>query len=43
MKKIPETVRVSKENADRMVKIGKFGESFDDIIGRLLDNYEKKK
>ena len=42
MKKIPETVRVSKRNAERLVSVGKFGESFDDVIGRLLDHYEKQ-
>ncbi len=41
MKKIPETIRVSKKNTERLVKAGKFGESFDDVIGRLLDRLEE--
>jgi hypothetical protein len=41
MKKIPETVRISKKNGERLVKHGRFGESFDDVIGRILDYFEK--
>lgn len=33
--------RVSPENMERVEKIGKFGESFDDVLGRLLDYWEK--
>ena len=40
MKKVPETIRVSKLNGERLIKVGKFGESFDDVITRLLDHYE---
>ena len=32
--------RVSDENMERIVIIGKYGESFDDVLGRLLDVYE---
>ena len=42
MKKVPETIRVSKQNSERLIKAGKFGESFDDVITRILDFYEKK-
>jgi len=40
MKKIPETIRISKGNAERLVKAGKFGESFDEVLSRILDFYE---
>lgn len=33
--------RVSPENMERIEKMGTFGESFNDVLGRLLDNYEK--
>lgn len=41
MKKIPGTIRVSKRNTERLVKAGHFGESFDDVIGRLLDRLDE--
>jgi hypothetical protein len=41
MKKIPETIRLSPANIQRISQIGKFGESFDDVIGRLLDFFEE--
>ena len=40
MKKVPETIRISKKNSERLIKSGKFGESFDDVITRILDFYE---
>jgi predicted CopG family antitoxin len=45
MKKIPETIRISQRTAERLVKEGKFNESFDDVIARVLDErdeYRKK-
>jgi predicted CopG family antitoxin len=30
------TISLSKNNYDRLKQIGKFGESFDDIISRVL-------
>jgi hypothetical protein len=35
--------RVSDENMERIVGIGKFGESFDDVLVRLLDYWETGK
>lgn len=37
------TQRVSPENLERVKKIGQFGESFDDVIGRVLDFWEEQK
>jgi len=45
MKKIPETIRISPQTAERLIKEGKFNESFDDVIARMLnerDEYRKK-
>jgi len=45
MKKIPETIRISPETAERLITEGKFNESFDDVIVRMLDErdeYRKK-
>ena len=33
--------RVSPDNMQRIEQIGKFGESFDDVLGRLLDYWEE--
>jgi len=41
--KIPETIRISKKNAERLITIGKFGETFDDVLGRILDGWEEEK
>ena len=35
-RKTPETIRVSKETVKRLQKRGRYGESYDDIIKRLL-------
>jgi hypothetical protein len=35
--------RVSPENMQYIEKIGKFGESFDDVLGRLLKYWETGK
>ena len=35
-KKTPETIRVRKETVKRLQKIGRYGESYDDIIKRIL-------
>jgi predicted CopG family antitoxin len=40
--KIPKTIRISEHTAKRLMKIGKFGETFDDVIVRLLDELEIK-
>lgn len=33
-------IRISRKNRDRLKNIGKFGEDYDDVIKRLLDDYE---
>jgi len=38
--KIPKTIRISEETAKRLMALGKFGESFDDVISRVLDQRE---
>jgi predicted CopG family antitoxin len=37
------TIKVSKDNHSRLEKAGLKGETFDDIISRLLDVYEQAK
>ena len=37
------TVKLSTKNRDRIAKLGKFGDSFDDIITRILDKTEANK
>lgn len=34
--------RISYKNIDRVKRIGNFGESFNDVIGRLLDFWESE-
>jgi len=41
-KKTPETIRVRKETIKRLQKIGRYGESYDDIIKRLLPTKHRK-
>jgi len=36
-------IKVRDETHKRLAKIGTFGDSYDDIIQRLLDYYEDKK
>jgi len=46
MPKIPQTIRISEETAKKLIELGRFGESFDDVIARLLkerEQLEKKK
>ena len=40
--RIPKTIRISEQTAKRLMKIGVFGETFDDVIIRLLDEREIK-
>jgi hypothetical protein len=45
-KKIPETIRISEKTARRLMLRGRFNETFDDLISRVLDEieeYEKEK
>lgn len=48
MKKLPKepkgdtTIKISKLNRERLAKQGLYGESLDDILGRVLDIIEKK-
>lgn len=32
------TIRISEKTRDRLAKYGKFGESYDTLINRVLDN-----
>jgi len=36
------TIRIKKPTKKRLEKIGKFNESYDDLINRLIDENEKK-
>ncbi|MFA4819561.1 MAG: hypothetical protein WC613_01225 [Candidatus Aenigmatarchaeota archaeon] len=36
------TIRIKKYNKERMKKIGEMGNSYDDIIEKLLEFYESK-
>ena len=36
------TIRVKKENKERMDEIGRKNESYDDVLEKLLDFYESK-
>lgn len=38
-RKTPSTIRVRKETVKRLRKIGRFGESYNDTINRLLENH----
>lgn len=33
-------IRIKRTTRDRLKKIGKFGEDYDDVINRVLDDYE---
>jgi len=37
------TITLSKENYERLKKLGSFGESFDDVLGRLLQQQVKER
>jgi hypothetical protein len=37
------TMKVEKSTRDRLADLGKKGESFDTIINRVLDEYQKKR
>ena len=37
------TITLSKENYDRLKNLGKFGESFDDVLGRVLGQVKETK
>jgi len=34
--------RISDKNYERIASHGKFGETFDEVLTRILDEYEKK-
>ena len=36
-----KTVNISERNHERLSKVGRYGESMDDIIERLLDHYDQ--
>lgn len=36
-----KTISIGTETWERLKKLGKFGESFDDLLNRLMDNIEK--
>lgn len=36
-----KTLKVSKRNHKRLTRIGQWGEPMDNILGRILDSYEK--
>jgi hypothetical protein len=40
--KIPQTIRISERTARKLIELGKFGETFDDVIARILDEREEK-
>lgn len=33
----PKTIVLSEENYEKLKKLGTFGESFDDVLGRVLE------
>lgn len=37
------TITLSKQNYDKLKKLGSFGESFDDVIGRVLQQVKEVK
>lgn len=37
-----KTIRVAKDTKERLDKFGKFGESYEDILIRLLDRWNEK-
>ena len=38
-----KTLKISNETHKRLAKVGTFGDTFEDIIKKLLDEYEGKK
>jgi len=36
------TMKISKENHDKLAKRAKFGESLNDVLTRLLTNFDRK-
>jgi len=38
-----EHIVISKKNKDRIIKLGKMGESYNDVIEKLLDAQKNKK
>jgi hypothetical protein len=38
--KIPGTIRISQRTGERLADLGKFNETFDDVITRVLDERE---
>ena len=41
--KTSESIRISLKNRERMAKLGRFGQSYDDILTVLLDNFINRK
>lgn len=37
------TIKVSKQNIQRLKEIGRKGETYDDIISRLLDRFQRRR
>lgn len=37
------TITLSKQNYDKLKKLGSFGESFDDVLGRVLEQVKEIK
>ena len=37
------TITLSKENYEKLKKLGSFGESFDDVLGRVLGQVKEAK
>ena len=42
LNELVKLIKVKDETHKRLTKIGVFGDSFDDIIQKLLDSYESK-
>jgi len=41
--KLPEVIRISEKNAKRIYAEGKFGENYNDVLTRMLDELEELK
>lgn len=39
--KLPEVIRISEKNAKRVYAEGKFGENYNDVLTRMLDELEE--
>ena len=37
------TIRIAKETHKKLVAVGEYGDSMDDIINRLIETYKKSK